>query len=76
MLKKIQVHIYFLTAPTDMITLPFGSSYFQNNYLQGRLGGSAGEHLPLAQGMIPESQDGACFSLCPCLSLSVSLMNK
>ena len=52
----------------------------------GHLGGSAVEHLPLAQGMIPgsgiESHIGllqrACFSLCLslCLSLSLSLMNK
>ena len=48
----------------------------------GRLGGSAVEYLPLAQDVIPESQDrvshrnslhGALFSLCLCLCLSLSL---
>ena len=29
----------------------------QWNRIQGHLGGSAAEHLPLAQGVIPESQD-------------------
>ena len=48
----------------------------------GHLGGLVVEHLSLAQGMIlgasPTSCSlrEACFSLCICLSLSVSLMNK
>ena len=56
----------------------------------GRLGGSAVEHLPLAQGVIPESLDrvpprapcmepaspSAYVSASLSLSLSVSLMNK
>ena len=50
--------------------------------LVGRLGGSAVEGLPLAQGVIPGSKDQvphwapcvACFSLSLCLFLS--LMNK
>ena len=55
---------------------------------EGHLGGSVVEHLPLAQGLIPESQDqvphqdscmeavspSACVSASH--SLSVSLMNK
>ena len=49
---------------------------------EGPPGGSAVEHLPSAQDVIPRSQDrvlqGACFSLCLCLSLSLclSLINK
>ena len=46
------------------------------NLRLGCLGGSAIEHLPLTQGVIPGSLHGACFSLCLCLCLSVSLMNK
>ena len=56
------------------------------NQDQGCLGGWAVEHLPLAQGMILESQDRVPYqtpcmgpaspSACLCLSLSVSLMNK
>ena len=52
----------------------------------GRLGGSAVEHLPSAQGMILESRDrvphrapcveSASPSACVSASLSVSLMNK
>ena len=50
---------------------------------RGGPGGSAVEHLPLAQGVTPGSWDrvppqGACISLrlCLSLSLSLSLMNK
>ena len=52
----------------------------------GMPGGSAVEHLPLAQGVIPESQDGVShWALCMepaspfsyvSASLSLSLMNK
>ena len=46
--------------------------------LEGHLGGSVVEHLPLAQIVILGSWDrvlqaGACFSLCLCLCLSLSL---
>ena len=54
--------------------------------LLGRLGGSAVEHLPLAQGVTPGSWDQvlhqapyeepASPSACVFASLSVSLMNK
>ena len=54
---------------------------------RGRLGGSAVEHLPLAQSVILDSQDrvphrASCMepasppSACVFASLSVSLMNK
>ena len=54
--------------------------------IQGHLGGAAVEHLPLAQGVILESQDGVPHRA-PCMepaslstyisaSLCVSLMNK
>ena len=55
----------------------------------GRLDGSAVEHLPSAQDVIPESQDrvpglsptsgspqGACFSLCLCLCLSLCVSHE
>ena len=60
----------------------------------GHLGGSAAEHPPLTQGMIPglgiESYIGlpawkelpcfllekACFSLCPCLCLSLCVSHE
>ena len=48
----------------------------------GRPGGSVVERLPSAQGVTPGSSptsgplQGACFSFCLCLPLSVSLMNK
>ena len=51
----------------------------------GRLGGSVVGHLPLAQGVIPGVLGsssasgflhGACFSLCLCLCLTESLINK
>ena len=62
------------------------SSVRYSYIIQGRLGGSVVEHLPLAQGMILESQDrvphrASCMepaspSACVSASLSVSLMNK
>ena len=51
----------------------------------GCLGGSAGEHLPLAQGVtlgswdrVPESgsPQGACFSLCLCLCLCLWVFHE
>ena len=49
---------------------------------QGQLGGSVVEHLPLAQGVIPESRDqvphwAPCREpAAPSACVSVSLMNK
>ena len=58
----------------------------QQMHIKGRLGGSAVERLPLAQGVILESQDQvphqaprrepASPSACVSASLCVSLMNK
>ena len=58
----------------------------QESHLLGYLGGSVVEHLPLAQDVIPGSQDGvahqatrkepASSSACVSASFSVSLMNK
>ena len=54
-------------------------------YVAGRLGGSAVEHLPLAQGVIPDPGIGShiglpawslLLSLPVSLPLSLSLMNK
>ena len=61
----------------------FPNRVTDENLIQGCLAGSVVEHLPLAQGVIPEvlgsstasdSSQGACFSLCLhlCLSLCVS----
>ena len=52
---------------------------------EGLLGGSVVECLPLAQGVIPESWDpspasrspeGACFSFCLCLYLSLRVSHE
>ena len=59
---------------------------YQNHYVLGRLGGSAVERLPLAQGVILETQDrvphqASCMepafpSAYVSASLYISLMNK
>ena len=60
--------------------------YIQKKIAEGRLGGSVVERLPLAQGVVPESQNGvphqaplggpASPSACVSASFSGSLMNK
>ena len=75
-------------ARSYQAVIPSGDCCFRKIFVEGRVGGSAVEHLPSAQGVIPgskiESHMGSlqevCFSLCLCLCLSlclsVSLMNK
>ena len=74
-------------ALTEVDDLPSKRrAIFPSKYEWGHLGGSVGEHLPLAQGMIPRFWDRvlhgaprrkpASPSACVSASLSVSLMNK
>ena len=72
---SIEPNIY-LQYGTDHVVLKI--------FVEGCLGGSAIEHLPLAQGMIPVpglslasgSLRGACFSLCLCLCLPLCVSHE
>ena len=82
LLPKVHIRVYNFAFPysnSQCVTLKRCS-------LEGRLDGSVVEHLPLAQGVIPESRDRvprraphmepASPSACVSASLCVSLMNK
>ena len=76
----------FFISTSLAAQIPIYSFTFENGATVGCLGGSAVEHLPLAQSMILDSQDlvphpapcmePASLSACVSASLSVSLMNK